>query len=126
MIYIFNDTADKATRDAETRLRAAQNEAEKQELTKLRDEAVINAKAVSFKNKHFKFLDRHIHYNISDDFAKDVKAVKETPVNGLIKLWLYQHGIIYRLTRPRPHLRNEPPIAHPTAAEEMDWNWPLC
>lgn len=109
MIYIFNDTADKAARDAETRLRAAQNEAEKQELTKLRDEAVMNAKAVSFKNKHFKFLGRHIHYNLSeseikekifDDFAKDVKAVKETPVNGLIKLWLYQHGIIYRLTWP--------------------------
>ena len=36
MIYIFNDTADKAARDAETRLRTAQNEAEKQELTKLR------------------------------------------------------------------------------------------
>ena len=60
MIYIFNDTADKAARDA-----AAQNEAEKQELTKLRDEAVVNAKAVSFKNKHFKFLGRHIHYNTS-------------------------------------------------------------
>ena len=58
MIYIFNDTADKAARDAATRLRAAQN-AEKQDLTKLRDEAVTNAKAVSFKNKHFKFLGRH-------------------------------------------------------------------
>ena len=28
MSYIFNDTADKAARDAETRLRAAQHEAE--------------------------------------------------------------------------------------------------
>ena len=109
MIYIFNDTADKAARDAETRLQAAQNEAEKQELTKRRDEAVINAKAVSFKNKHFKFLGRHIHYNISeseikekifDDFAKDVQTVKQNPVNGLMKLWLYQYGILYRLTWP--------------------------
>ena len=41
-----------------------------------------------------------IKEKIFDDFAKDVKAVKETPVNGLIKLWLYQHGIIYRLTWP--------------------------
>ena len=109
MIYILDDTADKAARDAETRLRAAENEAQTKELTKARDEAVTHAKAVSFKSKHFKFLGRHVHYNLSESeikdkifnaFVEDVGFVKSSRVNGLMKLWLYQHYILYRLTWP--------------------------
>jgi hypothetical protein len=109
MHYILNDTADKAVKVAETTLLAANNETEKKELTKARDEAIAHAKALSFKNTHFKFLGRHIHYNLKEtaikekifrSFVEDVELVTKTRVNGLMKLWLYQHYILYRLTWP--------------------------
>lgn len=107
MKYILDTTADKALQDAEIQLQAAQNAIEVEILTKTRDAAAAKAKTASFKNKHFKFLGRHIHYFLSEadikekvyqDFVADVETVNRSRVNGLMKLWLYQHGIIYRLT----------------------------
>jgi hypothetical protein len=109
MRYILDDTADKAAREAEAKLQTAENETEKKELTEIWVKAVAHAEALSFKNKHFKFLGRHIHYNLSEieikdeifkSFREDVETVNKNQVNGLMKLWLYQHCIIYRLTWP--------------------------
>ena len=109
MHYILDGKADKAAREAEAKVQTAENETEKKELTTAWAEAVAHAEETSFKNKHFKFLGRHIHYNLSEtqikeeiftSFKKDVETVNKNRVNGLMKLWLYQHCIIYRLTWP--------------------------
>jgi hypothetical protein len=63
----------------------------------------------SFKDKHFKFLGRQIHYNLKEsdiknkifkEFTEDVETVSKSRVNGLMKLWLYQFHIRLRLTWP--------------------------
>jgi hypothetical protein len=66
----------------------------------------INGK---FKDKHFKFLGRQIHFylkegdiklKIFEAFTDDVEIVAKSPVSGLIKLWLYQFYIRLRLSWP--------------------------
>lgn len=60
---------------------------------------------LSFKDKHFKFLGRYIHYYLQETeikgeilskFVKDVETANNSPVNGLMKLWLYQFYILSR------------------------------
>ena len=62
-----------------------------------------------FKLKHFKFLGRWISYLLNElDVKKSVKenflhlmsTVDNSPVNGLMKLWMYQFGILGRLSWP--------------------------
>ena len=88
MIYIVNDTAQgrAGRRDKTSSSTKRSREARADQIARR------GCDQRQFKNKHCKFLGRHIHYNLSeseikekifDDFAKDVKAVKETPVNGL-------------------------------------------
>ena len=63
-------------------------------------------KPKSFKNTHFKFVGRYIHWNLSEkdirlkiesDFMSDMKAVDECGVKGLRKAWLYQHFVLARI-----------------------------
>ena len=58
---------------------------------------------------HFKFLGRWININLSEEkikdhvrreFLKEVRLVDGLPINGLMKLWLYQHYLLAHLSWP--------------------------
>ena len=70
---------------------------------------ILKPENLEFKDRHFKFLGRQIHYYLKEDeikheifkaFTEDVEKVKNTKINGLMKLWLYQFSIRPRLTWP--------------------------
>ena len=70
---------------------------------------ILNQDGDEFKDRHFKFLGRQIRYDLKEheikekihkDFVSDVDKVAKDPVNGLMKLWLYQFGIRLRMTWP--------------------------
>jgi hypothetical protein len=71
---------------------------------------IINPNGDAFKDRHFKFLGRQVRYDLNKeheikekifkDFETDVSKVAKDPVNGLMKLWLYQFGIRLRMTWP--------------------------
>jgi len=59
----------------------------------------------TFKGQHFKFLGRWINFNLSETeikakitsaFEQDVSTVDKARINGVMKLWLYQHYILPR------------------------------
>ena len=75
------------------------------DLEKLKSENIADR----FKGKHFKFLGRFIHFyldekeimaKILDAFKEDVEKVEGSDVNGMMKMWLYEFGILRRLTWP--------------------------
>ena len=70
---------------------------------------ILNEDGDAFKDRHFKFLGRQVRYDLGEheikekiykDFVTDVDKVAKDPVNGLMKLWLYQFGIRLRMTWP--------------------------
>jgi hypothetical protein len=63
----------------------------------------------AFKGTHFKFLGRWICHNLKEidvkrkirsELEADLKLVESSKVNGLMKLWLYQFGILSHLAWP--------------------------
>jgi hypothetical protein len=70
---------------------------------------ILNEEGDEFKDRHFKFLGRQVRYDLKEheikekiyeDFETAVDKVTKDPVNGLMKLWLYQFGIRLRTTWP--------------------------
>ena len=70
---------------------------------------IMNSDGDGFKDRHFKFLGRQMRYDLKEheikekifkDFTTDVDKLSQDPVNGLMKLWLYQFGIRLRLKWP--------------------------
>lgn len=70
---------------------------------------ILNQEGKAFRDRHFKFLGRQIRHDLNEseikkkiyqDFVTDVDKVTKDPVNGLMKLWLYQFGIRLRMTWP--------------------------
>src|SRR6185436_12781849 len=60
-------------------------------------------------NNLFKFLGRKIKFNLSEseqineiqqNFDRDMKKVDQEPINGFMKLWLYQNYVIAFLSWP--------------------------
>ena len=70
---------------------------------------ILNTNSDGFKSRHFKFLGRQINFNLNEKEIKqkitsalieDIATVSKSKVNGLMKLWLYQFGILPRMTWP--------------------------
>ena len=56
-----------------------------------------------FKNSHFKFLGRWIHGLLDEEavkqkfksqFFEDLETVGNAPINGFMKIWIYQHFVL--------------------------------
>jgi len=70
----------------------------------------INGQPIEFiGNNLFKFLGRKIKFNLSEseqineiqqNFDRDMKKVDQEPINGFMKLWLYQDYVIAFLSWP--------------------------
>ena len=63
----------------------------------------------TFKAEHFKFLGRWIHYRLSEakiktriwhSILEDFTCVDSSPINGFMKLWIYQFFLLARLSWP--------------------------
>ena len=63
----------------------------------------------TFKAEHFKFLGRWIHYRLSEakiktkiwhSILEDFTCVDSSPINGFMKLWIYQFFLLIRLSWP--------------------------
>ena len=71
---------------------------------------IVNPKQKDpFKQLHFKFLGTWIHWDLSkqlikdknrDIFLNDMDLVEKSNVSGFMKLWLYQFGVLLRLSWP--------------------------
>ena len=62
-------------------------------------------KETRFKKSHFKFLGRWTHWAVGSpetdikerfkiDFFKDLATVDQLPINGFMKIWIYEHFIV--------------------------------
>lgn len=65
--------------------------------------------AISLKRDHFKFLGRWISIELNESkvkifilaqFRKELKLINKSKVNGIMKLWLYQHYLLAHLAWP--------------------------
>jgi len=67
------------------------------------------SKSDTFKGEHFKFLGRWIHYFLNEEgisnrteaqIIEDLETIDGAPVNGCMKLWIYQFYLLPRCSWP--------------------------